>query len=81
MVEKKGLSRLRNYKGVAMTTTTGKPMKAGEWFRTCQECGNKQRAKEPEYGKKLTDSYREAQCRRCHSPALDYGTYHLEDEE
>ena len=46
----------------------------GRWYRTCQECGHQQAAKQPPAGKELTDSYRNAKCRKCHSEALDYGT-------
>ena len=44
------------------------------WLRTCQECFSMQLDKEPEYGKELTDAYRNRKCRRCKSEALDYGT-------
>ena len=42
------------------------------WIRTCQECGNRQKATKPKPGE-LTDSYANSKCRKCHSPALDYG--------
>ena len=51
-----------------------KPIEAGEWYRTCQECGREQRAKAPDPSKELSSSYRNAKCRSCHSEALDYGT-------
>jgi hypothetical protein len=47
----------------------------GQWYRTCQECGHEQAAKEPAQNKELTDSYRSAKCRVCKSEALDYGTH------
>lgn len=40
--------------------------------RQCQECGHRQSAKKPTGD--LTDSYRNAKCRKCRSPALDYGS-------
>ena len=43
------------------------------WIRTCQECGNEQKAKEPDSQKDLTDSYRNSKCRKCKSTSLDYG--------
>lgn len=43
------------------------------WVRTCQECNNVQSAKKPDTTKLLTQSYRESLCRKCKSPALDYG--------
>ena len=33
----------------------------GQWFRTCQECGNEQVARKPDSSKDLTDSYRGAE--------------------
>ena len=44
-----------------------------QWIRTCQECGHKQVAKQPEYGTEPTDAYRNSKCRRCKSEALDFG--------
>lgn len=44
------------------------------WVRRCQECGHRQRAKEPTLGQVLSESYRNSKCRRCQSEALDYGT-------
>ena len=46
----------------------------GQWYRTCQECGHQQVAKQPVKGKELTDSYRGSKCRKCRSESLDYGT-------
>jgi ribosomal protein L40E len=42
------------------------------WIRTCQECGYKQPARSP--ARYATDSWRETKCRKCKSPALDYGS-------
>lgn len=54
-------------------------VKTGDWYRTCQECGHKQKAQEPNHHKELTDSYRNSKCKRCKSEALDYGKWRLED--
>jgi hypothetical protein len=57
----------------------------GDWYRTCQECGNKQRAKRPDLNHELTNSYANSKCRKCKSEALDYGKTYMEfvpdDEE
>ncbi|MEN6605867.1 MAG: hypothetical protein ABFD60_01390 [Bryobacteraceae bacterium] len=42
------------------------------WIRTCQECGHKQVARCPAETK--GDRWRDAKCKRCKSPALDYGS-------
>ena len=42
------------------------------FVRTCQECGNKQKSK-PSYLYK-PDSWQETKCKKCKSPALDYGS-------
>lgn len=47
------------------------------WIRTCDECGHKQQAHKPEYGKPLKPSYENSKCRKCHSIALDYGSEFL----
>lgn len=44
------------------------------WIRTCNECGNQQKDKEPPPGKELTTAYENRKCRVCRSEALDYGT-------
>lgn len=49
------------------------------WYRTCQECGHEQVAKEPPRDKELTDSYRNFKCRKCKSESLDYGTMKTDD--
>lgn len=50
------------------------------WIRTCQECGHKQEAKPPmEYKDKGHERWRELQCKRCKSMALDYGSWKMED--
>lgn len=41
------------------------------WIRKCQECGHKQPMKSPKG--QSTENWRNAQCRKCNSPALDYG--------
>ena len=41
------------------------------WVRTCQECGHKQITKPPAEYK--GESWRELKCKKCNSPALDYG--------
>ena len=41
------------------------------WARQCQECLNVQYDKKPE--KDMTDAYRNRKCKRCDSPALDFG--------
>lgn len=45
----------------------------GDWVRTCQECGHRQKASKPREGRELSQGYRETKCRKCKSPALDYG--------
>lgn len=53
-------------------------IKIGEWYRTCQECGHKMRAKKPREDKEPTDSYRNAKCTMCRSESLNYGTYMID---
>lgn len=45
-----------------------------EWIRTCQECGHKQKDKKPEDGS-LKNIYTERGCKKCKSPALDFGKW------
>lgn len=45
-----------------------------KFLRTCQECGNIQEDKEPEYGVEPSDSYKYKKCKRCKSESLDYGS-------
>ena len=45
----------------------------GDWIRTCQECGHKQKALRPSQGKELPTAYQDAKCRVCKSSGLDYG--------
>jgi hypothetical protein len=50
------------------------------YVRTCQECGNKQAAKDPAtYKDKDKEAWRDLKCRSCKSEALDYGSdgYHF----
>lgn len=44
----------------------------GQFYRTCQECGNEQIANDPKGNP--SNSYLNAKCRKCKSEALDYGT-------
>lgn len=55
-------------------------IQTGEWYRTCQECGHEQRAKQPAQGE-LTNSYANSKCRKCGSMALDYGKIKTDDTE
>ena len=48
-------------------------MSTTAFVRTCQECGHHQAIAVAPKGEP-TDAYREAACRRCKSPALDYGS-------
>ena len=41
------------------------------WTRTCQSCGHAQQVKPPK--EPMTLAYREAKCKKCKSPDLDYG--------
>ena len=51
------------------------------WVRTCQECGHRQKAKQPAYGVEPPVSYCNAKCKRCKSEALDYGSADFEVNE
>lgn len=51
------------------------------WTRTCQECGHKQKDKEPDHNKELTVAYTERKCKKCGSIGLDYGTYPTDVEQ
>ena len=53
----------------------------GDWVRTCQECGHKQKAKQPDPNKPLSDSYRNSKCRKCGSEGLDYGSPQADPKE
>jgi hypothetical protein len=44
------------------------------FMRHCQECGHRQKDKQPDRSKELPDSYRNRKCKRCKSEALDYGS-------
>lgn len=57
-------------------------MESKVWFRTCQECGNKQEEpNSPIYGKEPTDSWKFKKCKKCKSEgSLDYGSYPSIDE-
>lgn len=48
-------------------------LKDPRWVRTCQECMTQQICPQP--GAEMTDAYRERKCKRCKSPALDYGSF------
>jgi hypothetical protein len=54
-------------------------VKAGQWYRTCQACGNVQLDKEPQG--KLSTAYEYRKCKQCQSEALDYGTTRNKDFE
>ena len=43
------------------------------YMRTCQECGHQQMDKDP-HGGMPTVAFNERKCKRCKSPALDYGS-------
>lgn len=47
------------------------------WIRTCQECGYKQDCKPP--FKYKGDGWQETKCKKCKSPALDYGSEDLDE--
>ena len=53
----------------------------GDWIRTCQECGHKQKAKKPDTNKELTNSYIYSRCKRCKSEALDYGKHYYAESQ
>ncbi len=44
-----------------------------QYIRTCQECGHKQLAKPP--ATYNNDAWRDIQCKKCKSIALDYGKF------
>lgn len=49
------------------------------WIRTCQECGHRQETKPtPEY---KGESWRDLKCKKCKSPALDYGSEGTGDDK
>jgi hypothetical protein len=54
-------------------------IRAGQFYRTCQECGHVQLAKDPQH--MVSDAYCNAKCKRCKSEALDYGTTRAKDFE
>ena len=49
--------------------------------RICQECGHVQKDKEPVYGKEPSNAYRERECKKCKSAALDYGHDGFEEKD
>lgn len=54
------------------------------YIRTCQECGHVQTAKNPaDYTGKgfMEETWRDTKCRKCKSPALDYGSFEQTPEE
>lgn len=55
---------------------TYKKFVPGDWIRTCQECGHKQKAVKPG-DKELTDAYCDAKCKKCKSAALNYGKTYM----
>ena len=52
-----------------------------DFIRTCQECGYKQKAKDPSTYKGDSEAWRELKCRRCKSEGLDYGSYQIDDPD
>jgi hypothetical protein len=47
-----------------------------KWFiRECQECGHCQRAKDPATYTGPKELWRDVLCKKCGSPALDYGQW------
>lgn len=45
------------------------------YIRTCQECGHKQKAKDPKtYKDTQKEAWRDVKCTKCRSEGLDYGT-------
>lgn len=54
--------------------------KEGDFIRTCQECGHKQKAKDPAtYKNQEKQTWRDLKCRKCGSEAMDYGKYYSND--
>jgi hypothetical protein len=56
------------------------------FIRTCQECFYEQEARDPSSYPRGYDKWRGLLCRRCRSPALDYGSwkggrYETEEDE
>lgn len=47
------------------------------FYRTCQSCGAKQKAKEPNLP--LTNSYKNSRCRSCGSRDFDFGSWQNDD--
>lgn len=45
------------------------------WIRECQECGHKQGDNPPDPNRELSAAYANRECKRCKSPALDYGSH------
>jgi hypothetical protein len=48
----------------------------GAWVRTCQECMKPQATPAPQ--SYLNETWRDLQCKFCHSEALDYGQVNTE---
>lgn len=51
-----------------------------KYIRTCQECGHEQECPAPIKAKDgstfvVTDSFRQRKCKKCKSPALNYGSW------
>jgi ribosomal protein S27E len=53
----------------------------GCWVRVCQECGNKQEARDPKTI--VGDKWRDLKCKRCKSESMDFGqsNHEIEEEE
>lgn len=45
-----------------------------KFTRTCQECFHEQEDTEPTAGVLPSDAYLDRKCKKCKSPALDYGS-------
>lgn len=49
------------------------------FLRTCQECGHVQKDNEPT--QPPSDAFRNRKCKKCHSEALDYGSYNYYQDD
>ena len=58
-----------------MTTKQIETLPDSEHIRTCQECGHKQKDKNPNgLNKNQMEAYNQHQCKKCKSESLDYGS-------
>ena len=51
-----------------------------KYIRTCQSCGHKQEAKDPNKMSKNYEGWRELKCKKCKSEDFDFGSYKDFDE-